>query len=106
MSSDSLKSYEDLHRRAIEDREAFWSEAAKGLSWWQTFDRVLDDSRPPFYRWFPRGGLNICYNAIDRHLMAGRGGQAAIIYDSPVTGTVTKITYHDLAAQVARFAGG
>ena len=105
MSSDSLKSYEDLHRRAIEDREAFWSEAAKGLSWWQTFDRVLDDSRPPFYRWFPRGGLNICYNAIDRHLMAGRGGQAAIIYDSPVTGTVTKITYHDLADQVARFAG-
>ena len=66
---------------------------------------MLDDSRPTFYRWFPRGGLNICYNAVDRHLMAGRGGQTAVIYDSPVAGTVAKITYRELADQVARFAG-
>ena len=67
---------------------------------------MLDDSNPPFYRWFTGGELNTCYNAVDRHVEAGRGDQAAIIYDSPVTGdTVRTLTYRELQDQVARFAG-
>jgi propionyl-CoA synthetase len=105
MTLDSLRAYDEIYRRAIDAPDGFWSEAAEALSWWQPFDRVLDDSRPPFYRWFPNGGLNICYNAVDRHLMAGRGNQTAVIYDSPVTGTVASISYRELADQVSRFAG-
>jgi propionyl-CoA synthetase len=66
---------------------------------------VLDDSNPPFYRWFKGGQLNTCYNAVDRHVKAGRGDQPAIIHDSPVTDSKTVITYAELQDQVARFAG-
>jgi propionyl-CoA synthetase len=66
---------------------------------------VLNDSRPPFYRWFPGGLLNSCYNALDRHVETGRADQPALIYDSPVTGTVQTFTYRELLDQTARFAG-
>ena len=66
---------------------------------------MLDDASPPFARWFKGGVLNTCYNAIDRHVEAGRGEQPAIIHDSPVTNTVTSITYRELLDQVAGFAG-
>jgi propionyl-CoA synthetase len=66
---------------------------------------VLDASRPPYYRWFPGGRLNTCYNALDVHVDRGRGKQIALIYDSPVTGTVRSFTYFELRDQVARFAG-
>jgi propionyl-CoA synthetase len=65
----------------------------------------LDDSNPPFYEWFSGGRLNTCHNAVDRHCEAGRGGQFALIYDSPVTGQVRSYTYDELLDQVARFAG-
>ena len=67
--------------------------------------RALDASRPPFYRWFPDGELNVCHNALDRHVDAGRGDQPALIYDSPVTGTRRSYTYAELRDEVARFAG-
>ena len=66
---------------------------------------MLDDANPPFYRWFPDGELNTCANALDRHVEAGRGDQAALIYDSPVTGTKRTYTYRELLDQTARFAG-
>jgi propionyl-CoA synthetase len=66
---------------------------------------ILDSSNPPFYRWFSDGELNTCYNALDRHVRDGRGDQAALIYDSPVTGTSRRYTYRELLDQVARFAG-
>ena len=97
--------FEAIYRRSIDDREAFWAEAAADLTWIKPWDRVLDDSRPPFYRWFTGAEFNTAYNCLDRHVAAGRGAQTAIIYDSPVTDTVRHITYAELTDQVARFAG-
>ena len=76
------------------------------MDWYRPWDRVLDGSRPPFYRWFPGGVLNTCHNALDRYVENGKGDRIALIYDSPVTGTVRTFTYRDLRDQVARCAGG
>ena len=65
----------------------------------------LDEHNPPFYRWFPDGEMNSCFNAVDRHVLAGRGGQNAIIYDSPITGHKSTLTYAKLQQQTAKFAG-
>jgi propionyl-CoA synthetase len=100
-----MSKYADIHRRSIENPTEFWGEAAEGIDWEQRWDRVLDDSNPPIYRWFPGGKLNTCYNAVDRHVAAGRGDQAAIIYDSPVTDSKRTISYSELRDQVALFAG-
>jgi propionyl-CoA synthetase len=97
--------YEEVFQRSIQDPDGFWGEAAEDISWYRKWDKVLDDSNKPFYRWFTGGELNTCYNAVDRHVEAGRGDQPAIIYDSPVTDTVKKITYRELQDQVSRFAG-
>ena len=96
-------SYQESYRRSLEDPEGFWGEAAQALHWDRPWDKVLDDSNKPFYRWFAGGMLNTCYNAVDRHVEAGRGEQAAIIYDSPVTGTKQVIGYRELQDRVARF---
>ncbi len=101
-----MATYEEVFRRSIDDPNGFWAEAAEDITWVRKWDQVLDESNKPFYRWFTGGELNTCYNAIDRHVEAGRGDQAAIIYDSPVTDTVQKITYSELQDQVARLAGG
>ncbi|MCK7575448.1 MAG: propionyl-CoA synthetase [Chromatiales bacterium] len=97
--------YQTLYDRSMQDPSAFWAEAADLIDWDRPWDRVLDDSNPPFYRWFKGGRLNTCYNAVDRHVKAGRGDQPAIIHDSPVTDSKTVITYAELQDQVARFAG-
>jgi propionyl-CoA synthetase len=97
--------YDEIYARSLRDPEGFWGEAAQALHWDEPWRRVLDDARPPFYRWFAGGRINTCFNAVDRHVDAGRGDQAAIIYDSPVTGTVRSVSYTELKDQVARFAG-
>ena len=97
--------YDQAYKASMQDREAFWGEAAKTLSWVKPWDKVLDDSNKPFYRWFTGGVINTCYNAVDRHVEQGRGQQAAIIYDSPVTNTVRSITYSELQDQVSKVAG-
>lgn len=97
--------YATAYRAAAEHPEAFWAAAAGELHWDRPWDRVLDDRQAPLYRWFTGGQLNTCYNAIDRHVAAGRGEQAAVIYDSPVTHTRRTITYRELLDEVARFAG-
>jgi propionyl-CoA synthetase len=97
--------YEDVFRSSTDDPEGFWLGAARSLDWHVEPTRALDDARPPFYRWFPDGELNVCHNALDRHVDAGRGDQAALIYDSPVTGTKRTYSYAQLRDEVARFAG-
>jgi len=97
--------YEEVHARSLADPEGFWGEAAADIVWTRRWDRVLDDSAAPIYRWFPGGELNTCYNAVDRHVEEGRGEQSAIVYDSPVTDTIKTITYRDLREMVATFAG-
>ncbi len=97
--------FDSTYSRALTDRVSFWGEAAEGIHWDRKWDLVLDESNPPFYRWFSGGILNTCYNALDRHVEAGRAEQCAIIYDSPMTDQVAKFTYRDLRDRVALFAG-
>ncbi|WP_296759194.1 propionyl-CoA synthetase [Thioalkalivibrio sp.] len=97
--------YAEIYERALRDPESFWGEAAGAIHWDAPWEKVLDDSGAPFYRWFPGGRLNTCYNALDRHVDAGRGDQPAVIYDSPVTGTKRSISYREMRDEVALFAG-
>ena len=97
--------YDRVHARSLRDPEGYWGEVAEQITWTKKWDRVLDRSRPPFYRWFTGGELNTCYNALDRHVENGRAEQLALIYDSPITQTIRKYTYNQLLDQVARFAG-
>jgi propionyl-CoA synthetase len=100
-----MAKYQDVFKKSINDPEGFWGEAAKAITWSKKWDKVLDDSKKPFYTWFKGGELNTCYNALDRHVKDGRADQVALIYDSPVTNTVQKFTYKELLDQVSRFAG-
>jgi propionyl-CoA synthetase len=97
--------YDLAYQRSLADPEGFWGEAAEALVWSRRWEKVLDSSRAPFYRWFGGGELNACHNALDRHVEEGRAEQAALIYDSPVTGTTRSYTYRQLTGLVARFAG-
>ncbi|HEU4834696.1 MAG TPA: propionyl-CoA synthetase [Pyrinomonadaceae bacterium] len=87
------------------DPEGFWEQAAESIHWYRRWDKVLDSSRAPFSRWFSGGLLNTCYNLLDVHVESGRAEQVALIYDSPVTGTVKSYTYRELLNEVATFAG-
>ena len=97
--------YSVAYEQSIQDPDAFWGPIAEDCHWYKPWDKVLDDSQKPFYRWFSGGELNSCYNAVDLHVESGAGEQTAIIYDSPVTGTIEKFTYSQLLEEVARFAG-
>jgi propionyl-CoA synthetase len=97
--------YDDIHASSLAEPGLFWEQAAEEISWFRRWDAVLDDSRSPFTRWFHGGLLNTCHNALDRHVEAGRGDQAALIHDSPVTGSVQSLTYSALRDMTAGFAG-
>ena len=97
--------YAETYRRSIERPEEFWAEAAEAIDWERRWDRVLDSSRPPFFRWFAGARLNTCWNAVDRHVAAGLGERVALIWDSPVTGQIRDFTYRELQGEVARLAG-
>ena len=71
--------HEEIYRRSLEDPDGFWADAATAIDWEEPWERVLDDSRAPFYRWFPGGRLNTCHNALDRHVEGGRADQSALL---------------------------
>jgi propionyl-CoA synthetase len=100
-----MADYRSEHERSISDPEGYWGEQARLVDWVRRPTRVLDAERPPFYRWYPDGTLNTCYNALDRHVVAGHADRTALIYDSPVTDTVRRYSYAQLLEQVAAFAG-
>ncbi len=97
--------YAQAYEQSIQDPEGFWGPIAEDCFWYKKWDKVLDDSNVPFYRWFSGAETNTCYNAVDLHVENGLGDQTAIIYDSPVTDTIKKYTYNDLKEQVSLFAG-
>jgi len=99
-------SYDEVYSRSVEHPEQFWADAAESLVWEKRWDHVLSAEKPPFTRWFEGGILNTCYNVLDRHVEMGRGGQPALIYDSPVTSTIRVFRYAELLDLVARCAGG
>jgi propionyl-CoA synthetase len=100
-----MAGYREQFDASIDDPSAFWAEAARAVTWTREPQRILDDSNPPFYRWFPDAELNTCANALDRHVANGRAEQPALIYDSPLTGTKRTYTYRELLDETARFAG-
>ncbi len=97
--------YADVYGAWKNDPEGFWMDQAKAIDWVTPPTKALDDSNAPLYRWFTDAEVNTCYNAVDRHVENGRGDQAAIIYDSPVTHTKREITYAELQTRVASLAG-
>lgn len=98
--------YDELYRRSLENPEDFWAHVGECATWFTPFNKVLDNSNPPFSKWYVGGTLNTCYNAVDRHVEAGRGEQAAIIHDSPITNSLATMTYSELQEEAARMAGG
>ncbi|QFU15444.1 propionyl-CoA synthetase [Microvirga thermotolerans] len=96
--------YREAYERWRSDPEGFWEEAAREIDWFRPAEKVFDPSAGIYGRWFVGAECNACYNALDRHVERGRGGQAALVYDSPVTGTIRTFTYHDLREEVATLA--
>ena len=101
----SIVKYDDIYQQSISDPEGFWSRAAQGVAWDRPFTQVLTDTGDPTQRWFADGMLNSCTNAVDRHVDAGHGDRAAIVYESAYSGASETISYAQLQDRVARFAG-
>ncbi|XP_072511583.1 acyl-CoA synthetase short-chain family member 3, mitochondrial isoform X3 [Notamacropus eugenii] len=97
--------YKTHFAASVSDPERFWGKAAEQISWYKPWTKTLENSHPPATNWFVEGMLNICYNAIDRHIENGQGDKIAIIYDSPVTNTKATITYKEVLEQVSKLAG-
>ncbi|XP_075407339.1 acyl-CoA synthetase short-chain family member 3, mitochondrial isoform X2 [Tenrec ecaudatus] len=97
--------YKTHFAASVADPERFWGKAAEQISWYKPWTKTLENRHPPSTSWFVEGMLNICYNAIDRHIENGKGDKIAIIYDSPVTNTKTTITYKEVLEQVSKLAG-
>jgi len=89
--------------KSINNPEEFWADKARAIDWFRTWDKVLDDSSPPFYKWFPGGMLNMSYNALDRHLKTARRNQLAYIWEGE-NGEVRKFTYYELYREVNKLA--
>ena len=100
-----MTNYSSLYQSAVTDNTGFWGAAAKAIDWVTPPQNMLDSSVEPFHRWFPDGEMNSCYNAVDRHVAAGRGDQKAVIYDSPITNSASSLTFSELQTATARFAG-
>ncbi|MEO0343176.1 MAG: propionyl-CoA synthetase [Pseudomonadota bacterium] len=98
-------SYKEVHDQWKTDPEAFWMKQAEAIDWMRPPSKALFDDNPPIYEWYRDGEANTCYNAVDRHVAAGRGDQTAIIYDSPITGSSDKISYSQLQDKVSQLGG-
>lgn len=92
--------YDEVYARSLADPEGFWVEAAKEIDWIEPPKTIFDPSQGPYGRWFAGGVVNTCYNALDRHVERGRADQVALIHDSPLTGSITKLTYAELLSEV------
>ncbi|CAL1568463.1 unnamed protein product [Knipowitschia caucasica] len=101
----SDSAYSQAFSAARDSPDSFWTQAGQHIDWFEPWTKTLHFEDPVFPQWFLGGKLNMCYNAVDRHVEGGRGEQTAIIYDSPVTGTKQTVTYRQLQDQVSRLAG-
>ncbi|QIP07389.1 propionyl-CoA synthetase [Bradyrhizobium symbiodeficiens] len=100
MSIQGKSSYHEVHARSLADPEGFWAAAAKEIDWIEPPKTIFDPSQGTYGRWFTGGVVNTCYNALDRHVEGGRADQVALIHDSPLAGSVTKLTYAELLHEV------
>ena len=92
--------YHEVHARSISDPEGFWGEAAREIDWIEPAQKIFDPSQGLYGRWFAGAVVNTCYNALDRHVASGRADQVALIHDSPLAGTITKLTYAQMLHEV------
>jgi acetyl-CoA synthetase len=99
----NVTEYEMAYRASIVDRESFWAQQAETLHWYKKWDKVLDASNPPFYKWFTGGQTNIVYNAIDRHQLTATRNKLALIWEGE-TGDLRTFSYHALNREVCQFA--
>ncbi|KAF4525139.1 hypothetical protein B566_EDAN005081 [Ephemera danica] len=99
------REYVETQRRSLEEPRDFWAEVASELCWNKPWSEVLDNSDEPYTKWFVGGELNVCFNAVDRHVINGRGDKVALVHDSPVTSSLRRVTYRELLAQVSLLAG-
>jgi len=100
-----MSKYHELYAQAARDPEAFWAQTARDLHWDRQWDTVLTHESPTIPRWFAGGEINACYNCVDRHVEAGHGDDAALLYESPVTQTSRVMSYAELQDSTARMAG-
>src|ERR1700730_9241761 len=91
--------YHEVYARWQRDPQGFWAEAAQAIDWIEPAKQVFDPGAGVYGRWFVGGVCNTCWNAVDRHVMSGRGEQPAIIYDSPLAGPKSTLTYHRLQVE-------
>ena len=96
--------YHQVHARSLADPEGFWGEAAREIDWIEPAKKIFDPAMGLYGRWFAGAVVNSCYNALDRHVAGGRADQVALIHDSPLAGTVTKLTYAELLKEVQTLA--
>lgn len=101
-----MEKYTALYEESIRDKESFWAAQASRLTWFKQPQTILSQTEKGFYRWYADGEINMAWLCLDQQVAEGRGEQTALIYDSPVTGTLKKYTYSALKDLVARFAGG
>ena len=88
--------FKEIYEESIKNPEKFWKEISEDIFWYKSPKKILNKSKPPFYKWFDDGITNTCYNALDFHIDQGRGNKTALIYDSPVTGNKSKFTFEKL----------
>ncbi len=100
-----MSSYEKIYQSWKNNPQDFWQEAAREIHWFKECEEVLDETNAPLYQWFKGAKINTCYNAIDRHVIAGQGDRTALIYDSAMTGQVRKYTYAEMQDHISKFAG-
>ncbi len=99
----SYEEYEKMYKESLEDPEGFWSKVADELHWYKKWDKVVDESEAPFYKWFVGGKTNICYNCVDRHVVAGKGDKVALLFEGEPEDR-SSLTYAELLKEVQIFA--
>ena len=99
----NVKEYESLYRKSLQDPQSFWAEQAAELEWYQPWEKVLDDSNPPFFKWFVGGKTNIVHNALDRHMHTFRKNKLALIWEGE-PGDVRTYSYFSLNREVCKFS--
>src|SRR4051812_40512009 len=104
MNAQGKSRYHEAHARSLSDPEGFWADAAREIDWIEPAKTVFDPAIGLYGRWFAGAVVNTCYNALDRHVAAGRGDQLALIHDSPLAGTVARFTYAEMLKEVQALA--
>ena len=97
--------FNKIYQESIQNPEKFWQNVSEDIFWFKKPSKILNKSKPPFYKWFEDGVTNTCYNAIDTHIDQGNGDKTALIYDSPITNNKAKFTYNELRNRISKFAG-